>query len=63
VLRNQGVGAPASAVIIYRCSDYTLAALEIEPHAYSLRKHFNRTVKTQRKYKTSVIGTPFKLLS
>jgi hypothetical protein len=23
VLRKQGVGAPASAVIIYRCSDYT----------------------------------------
>jgi hypothetical protein len=23
VLRNQGVGTPASAVIIYRCSDYT----------------------------------------
>jgi hypothetical protein len=23
VLRKQGVGAPVSAVIIYRCSDYT----------------------------------------
>jgi hypothetical protein len=28
VLRKQGVGAPVSAVIIYRCSDYTLAALK-----------------------------------
>jgi len=25
VLRKQGVGAPASAVIIYRCSDYTIS--------------------------------------
>jgi hypothetical protein len=24
VLRKQGVGAPVSAVIIYRCSDYTV---------------------------------------
>jgi hypothetical protein len=29
VLRNQGVGAPASAVIIYRCSDYTLIVILI----------------------------------
>jgi hypothetical protein len=28
VLRNQGVGAPASAVIIYRCSDYIVYVLE-----------------------------------
>jgi hypothetical protein len=34
VLRNQGVGAPASAVIIYRCSDYTVKVftLPIKPY-------------------------------
>ena len=37
--------------------------LKMEPYPYSLRNYFNRTIKTQRKYKTSVIGTPFKLPS
>jgi hypothetical protein len=28
VLRKQGVGAPVSAVIIYKCSDYTVIILK-----------------------------------
>ena len=36
MLRNQGVGAPASAVIIYRCSDYTDTLLA------AFIKHYNK---------------------
>jgi hypothetical protein len=56
VLRNQGVGAPASAVIIYRCSDYTKSKSIIsnmkafKDKGYNISNLLNKTNILNKKY-------------
>jgi hypothetical protein len=43
MLRNQGVSAPVSAVIIYRCSDYTNTFAFIISFVFIIKELINRS--------------------